>query len=173
MLPLPLTASVPHTLQLGILARFWDGDQPHVMQQALRKYAKGVLLHAQASGYLGPPHLLLAGPAGVVHAMSVDPSINYWLGGRLPYALSSAFTKDNSLLQGAWGMAPLASKVWARRRILHLYATHVQACHGLTGGARWHASSTPPSVLCPPRSTGTCWRLRCRCCSSSTLTART
>lgn len=110
-MPLPLTAAVPQSLQLGILARVWDGDQPHVMQQALRKYAKGVLLHAQASGYLGPPHLLLAGPAGVVHAMSVDPSINYWLGGRLPYALSSAFTRDNSLLQGEWAWSHMQAQV--------------------------------------------------------------
>jgi len=87
---------------LGILARLWDGDQPHVMQQALAKYAKGVLLHAQATSYLGPPHLLLAGPAGVVYAMTVDSSIDYSLGDRLPYALSSAFTRGNTLLQGAW-----------------------------------------------------------------------
>lgn len=142
---LPLTAAVPQSLQLGILARVWDGVQPHVMQQALSKYAKGVLLHAQASGYLGPPHLLLAGPAGVAHAMSVDSSIDYSLGDRLPYALSSAFTKGNALLQGAWAwshlharIGPLASGKWAgqpRQRTLPLPAA-VQACRGSTGGAR-------------------------------------
>ena len=121
----------PLCLQLGILARIWDGDQPHVLQQALSKYAKGVLLQARASGYLGPPHLLLAGPAGVAHAMSVDSSsFDYSLGDRLPYALSSAFTRGNALLQGAWSHlhahnGPLASRIGAsprRHRTLPLYA---------------------------------------------------
>ena len=161
-------------MQLGILARVWDGDQPHVMQQALSKYAKGVLLHAQASGYLGPPHLLLAGPAGVAHAMSVDSSIDYSLGDRLPYALSSAFTRGNALLQGAWAWSRLQAEYGQGHLVIEpCLCLPVQACRGETGGARWHASSTPPSALCLPRSTGTCWRLRCRCCSSSTLTART
>jgi hypothetical protein len=172
-LPLSLTAAVPQSMQLGILARLWDGDQPHVMQQALSKYAKGVLLHAQASGYLGPPHLLLAGPAGVVHAMSVDSSINYSLGDRLPYALSSAFTRGNALLQGAWTWSRASTLSKTTSSPSPLSATTVQACRDTTGGARWHASSTPPSALCPPRSTGACWRPRSRCCSSLTSTALT
>ena len=153
-LSLPLTAAVPQSLQLGILARVWDGVQPHVMQQALSKYAKGVLLHAQASGYLGPPHLLLAGPAGIAHAMSVDPSIDYSLGDRLPYALSSAFTKGNALLQGAWAwcrmhaqIGPLASRIWARpprQRTLPLSATPCRpAAAGLAALAGMHHQRRP------------------------------